>query len=496
MNIILIIIDTLRYDYIGANGNSGIVTPHLDRLSSSSWNFDRAFAGSYPTIPMRKDLITGKYGAPFYPWSPNPHGAATFLDHLHDAGYVSQLIHDTPHLVSGGHNIDFPFMARLSINGAEVDHPWITGEYTMLDNWSFDPDLDGYLDRDMGTITEAYQCLKAYVPANCRRKAYEDWNVARLFDTASWFLRDNKKRDNFFLWVDCFDPHEPWDAPPDFVRIYDKTAGYDGTIDPRLFALRNMPEPGLPAEQDERIKAHYAAKVTFMDAQLGRFLDTLAETGLDKRTAVVLTADHGTNVGDGHYSKFGKGNPPLQNEAHVPLMISAPDLGVGRTSAISQPQDLHATILELAAVTAPKAEIDGIGLVDIIRNGGRGKRDIALTGTSIDQWANLREDTKALFGASSRHWNLGVHPNVEKCVLEKMGEPGRNVASEYPDVVKDLHTAAIGEIVRRGLPEKPADWLRGGGRGVLDPEDVRRTDSHAFPPGFESHWEKIFRRKN
>ena len=70
MNFILIVIDTLRYDYVGANGNPNIRTPNLDRLAARSWNFQRAFAGSFPTIPLRTDLMTGRYGAPFHPWKP------------------------------------------------------------------------------------------------------------------------------------------------------------------------------------------------------------------------------------------------------------------------------------------------------------------------------------------------------------------------------------------------------------------------------------------
>ena len=70
MNIILVIIDTLRYDYVGANGNDWIKTPNLDAMAARSWVFDRSYSASFPTIPYRTDVITGKYGAPFFPWRP------------------------------------------------------------------------------------------------------------------------------------------------------------------------------------------------------------------------------------------------------------------------------------------------------------------------------------------------------------------------------------------------------------------------------------------
>ena len=64
MNIAYIVIDTLRYDYIGANGNDWIETPNIDRFASKAWAYDRAFCASFPTIPYRTDVITGQYGAP------------------------------------------------------------------------------------------------------------------------------------------------------------------------------------------------------------------------------------------------------------------------------------------------------------------------------------------------------------------------------------------------------------------------------------------------
>jgi len=66
MNIIIVIIDTLRYDYIGANGNDWIQTPNMDSLADRAWVFDRSFTSSYPTIPHRTDAITGRYGRPFH----------------------------------------------------------------------------------------------------------------------------------------------------------------------------------------------------------------------------------------------------------------------------------------------------------------------------------------------------------------------------------------------------------------------------------------------
>ena len=94
--------------------------------------------------------------------------------------------------------------------------------------------------------------------------------------------------------MDSFDPHEPWDAPPDFVLKYDKTPGYDGRIDQRLWSVHDT--AGISEIIIQRLHACYAAKVSWMDHCFGFLLNTLEETDLDKNTALILTADHGTQL--------------------------------------------------------------------------------------------------------------------------------------------------------------------------------------------------------
>ena len=142
MNIVLIVMDTLRYDYIGANGNDWIRTPNMDCRASNAWNFDQCMIGSFPTIPHRTDVITGRYGGPFHVWKPLPHYMPTLPRALADAGYRTQLIHDTPHLVNGGHNFDLPFHAWTFIRGAEVDRPWVDSLPLPPDGWPRDPVFD------------------------------------------------------------------------------------------------------------------------------------------------------------------------------------------------------------------------------------------------------------------------------------------------------------------------------------------------------------------
>ena len=484
MNIVLIVIDTLRFDYLGANGNREVRTPNLDRLAARSWNFQRAFAGSFPTIPLRTDLMTGRYGAPFHPWKPLDCDRPTLPRALAEHGYCTQLIHDTPHLVNGGHGFDFPFHAWTPVRGAEVDRAWITDDWSYLPNWRLDPMFDP-LPRDDERVLRRWNPGAGYVPTNRGRSREEDWNVARLFTTASRFLRDNARRDKFFLWVDCFDPHEPWDSPPEYVQMYDRTPGYDGMLDPRSFSGgRNRPD--LSPRALLNLRAQYAAKVTFMDRWFGTFLDTLDETGLADRTAVVVLGDHGTNVGDRVDSPFGKAAPPLENEAHVPLLVHVPGAGAGRCPALAQSQDIFATLLSLAGGRAPQ-DVVSHDLLAAARD-GQGQRSIALCGTAVQTWKQRSDGI--LFSAFDAEWALAVAADPRRCALRRLGERA-DVAGDHPETVARLRQAAVEEITRRGLDPSLAAWLRAEGRDPL-PTEYRVTDAHPAPPGWRTYFGGLY----
>ena len=101
MNFIVIVSDTFRYDYVGANGNDWIKTPELDSFSRLAVNFDRCTISSFPTIPTRTDWFTGRYSFPFHGWQPLDPQATVLAQVLREAGYVNQLITDNPHLLNG-----------------------------------------------------------------------------------------------------------------------------------------------------------------------------------------------------------------------------------------------------------------------------------------------------------------------------------------------------------------------------------------------------------
>ena len=479
MNIVVIVIDTLRYDYIGANGNPWIKTPNMDRLAAESWVFDRSYSASYPTIPHRTDVITGKYGSPLFPWRPLRWDHITFPGLLADAGYCTQLIHDTPHLVNGGHNFDYPFHAWTPIRGAEVDRPWIDEGDMLLPNWREDVLFDAFDLKETNPF--ASRLLRNYCSANRHRVNDEDWNAAKLFSTASRWLEENAKRDRFFLWIDCFDPHEPWDVPPEFAKMYVDDRNYDGSIDPR--ALANLNSPEMPEEGRKRAKAWYAAKVSWVDHWLGKFLDTLEETGQKQQTALLFTADHGTN--DGSWGRFGKSYPVRESEAHTPFMVRMPGGGSGRSGIFVQPQDVFATIMGMAGLDMPP-EIDSRNVLLQARD-GKGERHLALSGVAPGSRAHNPGAFFTVFGEQSY---LVFDPRPEQCQLIPYGGEA-NVAAENQSLVEELHAAGTAEISRRGADPKLVDWLKNHARGSL-PDDCVLWDGYPGPRGFAQYFTRNY----
>jgi arylsulfatase A-like enzyme len=492
MNIIFIIIDTLRYDYIRANGlKPWMHTPNMDRLAARSLVFDRAYAASFPTIPHRTDLMTGQYGDPFHRWLPLRTDIETLPRLLErQGGYCTQLLHSTPHLVNGLHGFDFPFNAWTPVRGTEVDRPWIDDKpFTYLSNWTNDPLFDFVTEPVFSKALG--QVMVTYSRANRQREKLEDWSTSQLFALASRFLKDNQKRRNFFLWLDCFDPHPPYDAPAELVRLYDQTPGYDGKVDMRgsLLAMQfaNL-IPSAPQAAIDRVRAYYAAMVTFVDQGIGRLLDTLEETGLDKETAIVFTADHGTKMGEFH--SMNKNLPFTDHVCRVPLMVATPDGAVGHSSIIVQPQDIFQLILGLGKVPPPAGRV-GHDPLQAALSGAAWPREVGLTGISLNYWKGNAD--QSLVAVHKGDWYLTLAANPAACQLFHLGATRleENQAAARPEMVNDLRAAGIAELKHRGLAEPLVEWLQTHGQLPFPQEAVNVRQPS---PGWEEYWGRIYNR--
>jgi len=424
-NVVLLIVDSLRKDHLGAYGNDWIRTPNLDALARESLRFERAYPESLPTICARRAIHTGKRtwpfrdrpseqeSAPAYGWLPIPAGQSTLAETLEATGYQTVLVTDTYHQFWRPMDFSRGFRVYHWIRGQETD-PYKPPLPTVDEETQ-----ERYLVH--GEANKARQYL-----ANVRnREAEEDWFAPKVFLRATEFLEGASKREPFFLVVDSYDPHEPWDPPEEYTSLYDDP--YDG-LEPftSLYGAANY----LTERQLRRMRALYAGEVTMMDRWLGRFLDKMEELDLFENTLLVLLSDHGHALGEHGYT--GKPHYALWPElTDIVFLIRHPGgKGAGKTSDYyASTHDVAPTILGFLGVE-PEQPMDGQDL-SVAFDGGKElePRPHFTLGYSEFVWA--RDEGYAMFGRNNgtraRLYDLSADPKMDE-----------DVAAEHPGVVRRM----------------------------------------------------------
>jgi len=443
MNIILIVSDTLRYDCVAYHGRDPIgwdilkrpATPHIDRFAQEAAVFDRAYTGSFPTLPMRTDTFTGKLTFPFRGWTPLPAEETILSEELTNAGYVSMLICDTPHLVRDGHRYDRGFSAWHWSRGQEGDRA-ITDDIPVAH--TCDPAKQRMPDRHLN-------CHLKWRTANWHSE--KDTFVARTMQDACRWLEHNHTHEHFFLHVDAFDPHEPWDPPQHYVDMYDP--GYTGEVvdHPRYDYADYL----TPAEI-RHCRALYAGEVTLVDTWLGRLFETIEHLGLYEDTAVVFMSDHGHYIGDhGRIGKSGSGPdgpwPFYEEVSHIVMMARVPEGRKGtRISSLVQPVDIMPTIMELAGIPLA-GPVDGVSLVPLLHGGEIDERPIVVTSAALSGDPN-----KPVCSAiNDGEWTLQYRgPSYPAELHNLRDDPAQahDLYAERRDVAKRLHQEYL-ELLRR-----------------------------------------------
>ena len=366
---IIIVMDSLRADHIGAYGNDWIETPSLDALAGESIVFTRAFPEVLTTIPMRRTLHTGLRTWPVRHWVPDrgdvvptwgwqriPEDQTTLAETLLLENYQTGFITDTFHHFRPSKNFHRGFQQFVWVRGQEID-PWRS-------TLTVDPEDVNELVAPGLTETEAYFqtfMIAQHLANQASREREEDYQAPRVFREAMDWLEENKKAQRFFLLVDSFDPHEPWDPPQKYVDLY-ADPEYDGHP---MVRTRYGPSDNLTEAQLQHMRARYAAEVTMVDQWLGRFLDRARELGMLEDTLLVVTSDHGHQLGE--HGVTGKVARGLWYElVDVPLIIRRPDgIDAGkRVESFAQHHDIVPTVLAALGV-APRATLEGVNLFEL-----------------------------------------------------------------------------------------------------------------------------------
>ncbi len=430
-NLVMIVVDTVRQDHVGHYHRGAPAfpdvpachTPSLDAFAEQSVVFENAYPEALPTMPVRLQLMTGQRTLHARPWGALGPGDVTVADLLRAEGYVSGLVTDNYHFRGPGMNFFRSFNAYRWIRGQEYD-PYESAPPTR--------NLDDYVNDHYPKLWRRLvrQCL-----ANMNGFGQEsDYFPAQVVDESIKWLKANRSHDKLFLWVDCFDPHEPWDPPRRFDRYGDPA--YQGK---RLI----MPMGGLadkwstPAEQ-RQIRALYAGELEFTDHCLGRLFEALEENGYYDDSVILVLADHGHPLGD--HGKFLKGADRLYNELlKVPMMIRLPGARVrGRRKAIVQFQDVLPTLLELLGIGEVESAMAGRSFRRVLEGDADEHRDVVIVGyhEGVDRVIRDRRHSLILRpkGEPDELYDLEADPRERNNLIDERHDVAVELARRFPRV--------------------------------------------------------------
>ncbi len=445
-NLLVICLDTFRYDLLVHKAPWQVSLPNLDRFRSQSVEYTAAFGEGEPTIPVRRAYFTGERSFPWryqfdskgmWPtgrgWHKIPPQQPTLAEILLQSGYQTGLIADTYHLFKPTGNFTRGFLSWDFIRGYESDN--FRGGHlpaSALAPYVRDPE------------PAQHPILTQYLLNMRGREREEDWLTARTFLRAKAWLDDIEGSEPFFLWVDSFGPHEPWDPPPKYLAAYISDPQFPG---PSFIYPVGMTRQDMSESEAQRVRELYLGYLTFVDHWVGVLLDTLNERRLSENTIVMVVNDHGTELMD--HGQFSKHPSRLYtHNTQLIWLIRHPGHAPTSCNAFVQSHDLFPTALSLLGIDyEPVAGQNTWPWVDGIQDG---RRDYVITGwgsyasVRTSQWnyfvnfENPREENEYLFSLNN---DSGEHHNVVK---------------EYPAIVSDLRSR-LEDFLGQKLPARLTD---------------------------------------
>ena len=373
-NVLFLICDDLNCD-LGCYGHPLVQSPNIDQLAARGVRFEHACC-QYPLCgPSRASLMTGLY--------PDQtlirRNVIHLRERLPDVKTMSQMFRDADYFATRiGKIYHYQVPAHIGTGGHDDPFSW---DHTInpIGRDKFEEDLifslrPGHFG---GTLS--------WLSAEGTNEEQTDGVAAT---EACQLLEQYAETDEaFFLAVGLYRPHTPYVAPKKFfdlyplekIRVPEVPAGYLDTLPkPAAKSLTDKKEQVNLADDLARqaIQAYYAS-ITFADAQLGRILDTLQQTGLADNTIVLFTSDHGYHMGEhGHYQK----RTLFDNAAQVPLIVVGPGVEAKgqSTTAPTEMVDFYPTLAELSGLTVPRY-VAGVSFASVLRDTAARHRQTALT---------------------------------------------------------------------------------------------------------------------
>jgi len=373
-NVLFLICDDLNCD-LGCYGHPQVQSPNIDALAKRGVRFEHAYC-QYPLCgPSRASFMAGLYpdqtlvrGNAIYIRDRVPN-VVTMSQMFQNAGYTATRIGKIYHynvpasIGTPGHDDAASWNHTINPKGRDKTEEskvfsLVPGSYGGTLSWLAADGTDAE-QTDGIAATEAVKLLEQY----------------------------SQDKTPFFLAVGLYRPHTPYVAPKKYFEMYPREKivvptvpeGYLDTIPTpaRQSLLRKKEQVNLKDDLARQAIQAYYASITFADAQLGRILKALDDTGLANNTIIVFTSDHGYHMGEhGYYQK----TTLFENATHVPLIIATPKMATAGKSASTPAEmlDFYPTLADLAGLKGPDM-LAGVSLAAALEDVSAQPRDAALT---------------------------------------------------------------------------------------------------------------------
>ncbi len=354
MKAIMVMFDSLNKNFLPPYGCDWVHAPNFSRLAEHAVTFKRAYAGSLPCMPARRELHTGRLNFLHRSWSPLEPFDDSAPGILKNAGIHTHLVSDHGHYwEDGGATYHTRYSTWEGVRGQEGD-PW-------KGNLSPCIQPSGRMEDENTEIPAFKQKLYRQDAINRNHRQSSGNSCQRLtFDKGLEFIETNQAYDNWFVQIESFDPHEPFFTYEEYLEMYHK---------PDIGKDIDWPPYGRVHESEEEveyIRAKYAALLSMCDENLGRVLDRMDQYDMWKDTMLIVNTDHGYLLGE--HGWWAKNIMPCYNEiANIPLFIWDPRCKAKDEyrESLVQTIDLAPTLLEYFGCAIP-GDMTGKSLEDTI----------------------------------------------------------------------------------------------------------------------------------
>lgn len=444
-NILFIIADQWRHDFLGYSGNGVVDTPNIDALASRGTVFTQCTTTSPVCGPARIGLATGllptRTGTTENKYAFMPVSTANHYRHFRDNGYRVEVVgrHD---LAKPGNpasqygtrplNYSYGFTRALELEGlmsssqvADSEGP--RGPYTcyladhgVYDTWAADYKVRQERDWILGASSDSALAKEHHIDAFIGRTVQE--RLRTIEDDYPWYLL-----------VVFQSPHNPYDPPAELGSKY-RTRSVPGPIPAdfggkprRIQQLHAARFSGATPSDIVTARRQYAATVELVDQQVGLFVDAVESRGMLENTVIVVTSDHGDHLGD--HGLFEK-QTAYEASMRVPLVVTGPGIAPGRSDALVEMQDLNPTLTEVAGLPAQPA-LDAQSFAPVLSGSAAAHRDAAVCCQS-DYRAIRTRTHKYIETYNDRYelYDLKSDPREQFNLIDTHGDIARDLSKQ------------------------------------------------------------------